>query len=108
METYKTHYETRKGAKYLIIDHAPAKDKEKEQVRQSLYKQCRDKGEDVVVMYFDEVYPDHTITAGDIVFYIFCVIIFPPMILYVIYSINKSKELQKKREEAIRFYDVKL
>ncbi len=30
------------------------------------------------------------------------------MILYVIYSINKSKELQKKREEAIRFYDVKL
>lgn len=55
METYKTHYETLKGAKYLIIDHAPAKDKEKEQVRQSLYKQCRDKGEDVVVMYFDEV-----------------------------------------------------
>ena len=51
METYKTHYETLKGAKYLIIDHA----KEKEQVRQSLYKQCRDKGEDVVVMYFDEV-----------------------------------------------------
>ena len=25
METYKTHYETRKGAKYLIIDHTPAK-----------------------------------------------------------------------------------
>lgn len=108
MENYKTHYEMIKGTKYLIIDHASAKVKDKEHVRQNLYKQSRDKGEDVLVMYFDEVYPDCSITAWDIVFYIFCVIIFPPSILYVIYSINKLKELQKKRDNAIRFYDVKL
>ena len=109
MENYYTgHYETLNGTKCLIIDHMPANKEEKEQVRQDAYKQCRNKGEDVTVMFFDEVYPDHTITAGDIICYIFCVIIFPPVILYVIYEVYKSKQLQKKKEEAIRFYDVKL
>lgn len=108
MKTYKTHYETLKGTKFLIIDHTPAKSKEKEQVRQEIYKQCQDMGEEVVVMFFDEVHPNHTITIWDIILYVFCVIIFPPMVLYVIYSINKSKELQKKKEEAMRFYEVEL
>lgn len=100
MINYPTHVE--KGI--IVIDFPrPVSRKEQQTIRNAVFEQYGHKIG--CALFFDEMYPEHKI---GIIFYIITIIIFPPMILIIPFSIKKQKKMQLERENAIKQYNVKL